>query len=51
MGELLSAIQENREPYNSAASSLGSLAICFAATESVKLGVPVCPGAVDRISQ
>jgi predicted dehydrogenase len=50
MGELLLAIEEDREPYNSAASSLDSLAMCFAAIESVKRGVPVRPGAVDRIN-
>jgi predicted dehydrogenase len=34
MGELLSAIEENREPQNSAADNLKSLAICFGAMKS-----------------
>jgi predicted dehydrogenase len=51
MGELLCAIEEDREPYNSAASSLGGLALCFAATESTNRGSPIRPGTVDRIGE
>ena len=49
MGELLCAIEADREPYNSAASNLGSLAICFAAVESAERNIPIRPGSVDRI--
>jgi predicted dehydrogenase len=34
MGELLCAIEENREPENGAAANLNSLAVCFAAMKS-----------------
>jgi predicted dehydrogenase len=34
MGELLCAIEENREPENSAAANLNSLALCFAAMKA-----------------
>lgn len=44
MGELLCAIEEGREPENSAASNLRSLALCFAALESTRTGAPVTPG-------
>ncbi len=43
MGELLCAIEENREPLNSADSNLRSLALCFAALESAETGTPVVP--------
>lgn len=41
MGELLCAIEENREPENSAADNLKSLAIVFAAMKSADEGVPI----------
>ena len=41
MGELLCAIEEDREPENSAADNLGSLAIVFAAMRSADEGRPV----------
>ncbi len=41
MGELLCAIEENREPENSAADNLKSLAIVIAAMKSADQGVPV----------
>jgi len=41
MGELLCAIEENREPENSAADNLKSLALVLAAMESADNGVPV----------
>jgi predicted dehydrogenase len=49
MGELLSAIEENREPMNSAANNLHSLALCFAAVASAERGKPVVPGTVQRL--
>ena len=49
MGELLCAIEEDREPENAAADNLRSLAICFAALESVDDGrvVELGRGSVD----
>lgn len=41
MGELLCAIEENREPENSAADNLRSLAIVLAAMKSADQGAPV----------
>ena len=38
MAELLCAIEERREPLNSARANLGSLALCFAAIESAETG-------------
>lgn len=38
MGELLCAIEEKREPENSAANNLRSIALCFAALESTRSG-------------
>ncbi len=38
MSELLCAIEEDREPTNSAADNLNSLALCFAALESADTG-------------
>ncbi len=49
MGELLSAIEENREPTNSARDNLASLALCFAAVASAESGKPVVPGTVRRL--
>ncbi|MFP4090855.1 MAG: Gfo/Idh/MocA family protein [Cyclobacteriaceae bacterium] len=49
MGELLCAIEEDREPANSAASNLESLALCFAALESADRHQPIVPGSVRRI--
>ncbi len=40
MSELLSAIQEDREPTNSARDNLDSLALCFAALRSADSGRP-----------
>lgn len=50
MGELLCAIEENREPENSARGNLRSLALCFAAVASADTGKPMVPGKVKRIS-
>ena len=49
MGELLCAIEENREPINSAAENLKSLALCFAAIASATDGTPKVPGEVRRL--
>jgi predicted dehydrogenase len=47
MGELLCAIEEDREPQNSAASTLASLELCFAAIHAADTGTIQNPGA-DR---
>ena len=44
MGELLCAIEENREPSHSARNNLQSLELCFAALQSAESGHPVKPG-------
>jgi predicted dehydrogenase len=46
MTELLCAIEEKREPQNSARNNIRTLALCFAALASANTGQPVCPGAV-----
>ena len=46
MGELLCAIEEDREPRNSARNNLKSLALCFAAIASSVDGEPKVPGEV-----
>ena len=46
MAELMSAIEEQRAPSNNARDNLRSLALCFAAIESVETGVPQVPGAI-----
>jgi predicted dehydrogenase len=49
MGELLCAIEENREPSISARNNLKSLALCFAAVESAETGSPVAPATARRM--
>jgi hypothetical protein len=49
MGELLCAIEENREPSNSARENLRSLAICFAAVKAADTGKAQTPGKVRRL--
>lgn len=49
MAELLCAIEEGREPSNSAAGNLASLALCFAALRSAETGKPQVPGTVKRL--
>jgi predicted dehydrogenase len=51
MCELLCAIEENREPSNSAASALESLAISFAALRSASTGLPSKPGEVGKVDK
>ncbi len=49
MGELLCAIEENREPSHSARNNLRSLELCFAAVESSQNHQPVVPGTVRKL--
>ena len=49
MGELLLAIEEDREPSISAADNLKSLALCFAAVASAELHEAIVPGAIRRL--
>jgi predicted dehydrogenase len=49
MGELLCAIEEKREPFNSARRNLDSLALCFAAIQSANTGQPIRPGSVRKL--
>jgi hypothetical protein len=46
MGELLCAIEQDREPSNSARVNLRSLAICFAAVKSADTGRAQPPGKI-----
>lgn len=50
MGELLLAIEEQREPRNGARENLNSLALCFAAIAASRDGKPRKPGSVRRIA-
>ena len=49
MGELLCAIEEDREPANSARENLHSLALCFAAVKAADTGRAQSPGAARRL--
>lgn len=49
MGELLCAIEEDREPSNSAKSNLKSLELCFAALKAADTGQPVEVGSVRTV--
>ncbi|MEX0742463.1 MAG: Gfo/Idh/MocA family oxidoreductase [Phycisphaeraceae bacterium] len=49
MAELLSAIEEDRQPLHSGANNLRSLELCFAAIASAETGKPVQPGTVTRL--
>lgn len=49
MGEILSAIEDGREPQNSAKNNLKSLALCFAAIQSSVEQTPKIPGQVRRL--
>jgi predicted dehydrogenase len=49
MGELLCAIEQNRQPSNSAANNLQSLALCFAGVASSVSGQSVVPGTVRKL--
>lgn len=50
MGELLSAIEDRREPLNGARANLHSLALTFAAIASTHRGLPVVPGTVRSLA-
>lgn len=49
MGELLLAIEEDREPANSARNNLMGLALCFAAIRAADTGQPQAPGSIRKI--
>jgi predicted dehydrogenase len=49
MGELLCAIEEGREPKNSARENLNSLALCFAAIAAATDGAAKVPGEVRKL--
>ncbi|MCR9235763.1 MAG: Gfo/Idh/MocA family oxidoreductase [Alphaproteobacteria bacterium] len=49
MGELLSAIEENREPNNGASGNLQSLALTFAAIKSAHTGAPIEIGTIRAL--
>ncbi len=51
MGELLCAIEENREPSHSARNNLDCLALCFAALASADTGEARKPGSVTAIAK
>ena len=51
MGELLSAIEEDRQPANSGRENLKSLALCFAAAASAERHKPVVPGSVRKMPE
>jgi len=51
MGELLSAIEEGREPRNSARENLNSLALCFAVIAAADDGAAKVPGQVRRLPE
>jgi len=48
MAELLCAIEEDREPANSAENNLRSLELCFAAVAAAETGRPQVPGKIRR---
>jgi predicted dehydrogenase len=49
MCELLCAIEEGREPHNSARNNVRTLALCFAAMASANTGQAVQPGTVRKL--
>jgi len=49
MGELLCAIEDDRDPENSARANLRSLELCFAAVASAESGQPIDCGTVETI--
>src|SRR5262249_8411979 len=49
MGELICAIEDNREPLKGAGGNLASLALAFAAMASAHRGMRVKPGEVRRL--
>lgn len=51
MAELLCAIEEQRDPHNSARQNLDSLVLCFAAVASAEQGRPMVPDRVRRLPE
>lgn len=51
MGELLCAIEEDRNPSNSARQNLQGLELCFAACASADSGQPQTPGEVRQVPE
>lgn len=49
MAELLCAIEEDREPFNSARDNLRGLALCFAAVAAAESHQPQTPGSVTSL--
>jgi predicted dehydrogenase len=49
MGELLCAIEENRQPTHSAKNNLRSLELCFAAVASSLRHKPIVPGMIRKL--
>ena len=49
MSELVVAIEQGREPFNSGRDNLGSLELCFAAMQSAETGAVVRPGQAQEI--
>jgi predicted dehydrogenase len=49
MGELLCAIEENRQPENNGRDNLRGLALCFAAVASAETGQPQQPGQITTL--
>lgn len=51
MGELLLAVEQDRQPLNNARENLRSLALCFAAISAANTGKAVTVGAVKKLPQ
>jgi predicted dehydrogenase len=49
MGELLCAIEKDRQPFNNARDNLNSLALCFAAVASAESHEAMRPGDIRRL--
>jgi predicted dehydrogenase len=49
MSELLSAVEEKRQPSNSGRNNLGTVAVALAAMESAERGVPVRVGEIRKV--
>ncbi len=49
MGELMAAIEADREPLNGAAGNLTGLGWCFAAVQAAEQGLPVDPSQIERL--
>lgn len=49
MAELLSSIEQNRQPSHHARNNLDSLALCFAAIASARADAPMVPGRIQSL--